>query len=102
MNPWPRIQEGMEDAERLISKSSVVTVEEAGELEFGRRLRIYKRSPWIGFLDRLLDLKKGEAIALDLEKIPLALKKAAQSQGVELEFARTGGKILVRARVSDV
>ena len=55
-------------------------------------------NPWVAFIERLQDLKLGEAMVIDTDKPPAGLIKAANTLEVELEYGRSkDGKLLVRA-----
>jgi hypothetical protein len=84
----------------LVNKAAVVNGKQTGGVIF---VSDFKKltNPWVAFVEKLQDLKVGEAMALDTDKPPTGLIRAAALIEIDLEYGRTKeGKLLVRAHAS--
>ena len=87
---------GMAAAKATVAKAVVVPASETRNVSFVTRRRI--ASPWVSLLDRVGDLRAGEALRLDMPKVPASLMKAAKVNTIKLEFSECGDYVLIREK----
>ena len=90
------MRRGIQLAKDTVAAAVAVDEAETEDLSFSTRRKA--ESPWVELLNRLGDLKPGQAIKLTVAKVPVSLLAAARKRDIKLEFAERDGFTWVREK----
>lgn len=90
------MRRGIQLAKETVTAAEVAEAEEVEDLSFSTRRKV--ESPWVQLLDRLGDLKPGQALKLAVAKVPASLLAAARKREIKLEFCERDGFTWVREK----
>lgn len=90
------MRRGIQLAKETVAAAVAVDAVETEDLSFSTRRKV--ESPWVQLLDRLGDLKPGQALKLAVPKMPTSLLAAARKRDIKLEFCERDGFTWVREK----